>query len=282
MIVRDYNEMKPFLPAMEMKGEPTIFQDALRTAQERLTEFILGSDLEALLEQRDEHQSDLLRRCQRIISVDAFLSSIPEMDLVLTDAGFAVINTQDMAPASKERIQRLFDTMQRKLDDNLDGLVRYLVRTSQYNPWRGTEQFARLSDGLIMTLAEFRDAAVLNPITEPAWPKRWKEFLDLNSALNVALTTTVASYISTEYADEILEKMRDLESFFPKERVVLKLIKTAIAAIAMGDNETGVRQAIKAAQYMKANPDDFPTFMASAAAHDLTLTYTDTPIFSLL
>jgi len=282
MIVKDYNEMKPFLPAMEMKGSPTLFQDALQIAQDRLTEFILGQTLEELLEQRDVNQKDLFRQCQRIISVDAFLSSIPELDLVLTDAGFAVINTQDMAPASKERIQRLCDTMQRKLDDNLDHLVHYLTYTSQYNSWRGTEQFGRLSDGLILTLAEFRDAAVLNPITEPAWPKRWKEFLDLNSALNVALTTTVASYISPEYADEILEKMRDLEPFLPKEKTVLKLIKTAIAAIAMGDNDTGVKQAIKAVQLMKANPDDFPTFIASAAAHDLTLNHTDTPIFSLL
>ena len=49
----------------------------------------------------------------------------------------------------------------------------------------GTEQFARLTDGLIFTYGEFKDVAVLNNITAKIYPKNWSEFMELNSALNV-------------------------------------------------------------------------------------------------
>ncbi len=282
MIVNGYNEMKPFLPNIEMKGTPDIFDDALATAQDDLVEAILGTALEEQLERRDEADRRLMTHCQRVIATEAFLRSIPELDLILTDAGFGVVSNQSFVPASRERVQNLMAALQAKADTGRDRLVSYLLRTSRYDSWRGSEEFARLSDGLIMTMSDFRDAAVLCPATAEAYPHTWSDFLELNASLNVALTTVVASYISTEYADELLEKIRDKETLLPNEAKVLKIVKTAIAAIALGDQTTGVNQAIKAAQLMKHYPDDFPTFSASAAAHDLTLNYTDTPIFSLL
>ncbi len=282
MIVNGYNEMKPFLPNIEMKGRSDIFDDALALAQEALVDAIIGTALEEQLELRAEEDRRLMTHCQRIIATDAFLRSIPELDLVLTDAGFGVVSNQSFVPASRERVDRLTAALQAKADDGRDRLVNYLLRTQQYDSWRGSEEFARLSDGLIMTLTDFRDAAVFCPATSEAYPLTWSGFLKLNGAMNVALTTVVASYISPEYADELLEKIRDREQLLPNETTVLKLVKTAVAAIALGDRETGVGQSIKAAQLMKRHPEDFPTFAASATAHDLTLQYTDTPIFSLL
>lgn len=282
MIVNGYNEMKPFLPNIEMKGRSDIFDDALALTQEELVDAIIGTALEEQLELRAEEDRRLMTHCQRIIATDAFLRSIPELDLVLTDAGFGVVSNQSFVPASRERVDRLTAALQAKADDGRDRLVNYLLRTQQYDSWRGSEEFARLSDGLIMTLTDFRDAAVFCPATSEAYPLTWSGFLKLNGAMNVALTTVVASYISPEYADELLEKIRDREQLLPNETTVLKLVKTAVAAIALGDRETGVGQSIKAAQLMKRHPEDFPTFTASTTAHDLTLQYTDTPIFSLL
>ena len=92
MLVEGYKEMKPFLPAVEMKGQPTIFDDALDVAQNTLVADIIGTDLESQLEQRQSADARLLKLCQRVISQQAFLSSIPDMDLILTDAGFGVVN----------------------------------------------------------------------------------------------------------------------------------------------------------------------------------------------
>ena len=279
MIVASYSEMKPFLPAIAMKGEPTIFDDALEMVQDALVEDIIGEDLETVLEARETGDQRLLKMCQRVIAVEAFLRSIPELDLVLTDSGFGVISNQDIAPASKERVANLTAGLQAKLDESKDRLVSFLMASEKYEDWRGTQQFARLADGLILTFAEFKDVAVYNPRTADLYPKTWTDFLKLNSSLNVALTSDVAAYISPEYASELLEKILDKETLLPSEKKVLHLVKVAIATIALGDRETGITQAIKAANFMKANPGDFPTFIGSDAASDLSNEHSDTPMF---
>lgn len=279
MLVSGYTEMKAFLPAIEMKGTPTIFNDALELAQEALVDDIIGSDLETILERRESEDSRLLKACQRVIAMEAFLKSIPEVDLVLTDSGFGVISNQDVAPASKERVANLTAGLQARLDESKDRLVSFLMASTKYEDWRGTQQFARLADGLILTFTEFRDLAVYNPVSAPLYPKTWQDFLKLNSALNVALTSDVAAYISTDFADELLQKVLDKETLFPNEKKVLRMVKIAIASIAMGDRETGIAQAIKAVAFMRSVPNDFPTFINSSAAQDLTNEHTDTPMF---
>ena len=273
--------MKPFLPAIEMKAAPSVFSDALDTAQQDLVADILGADLEEQLESRDESDAKLMKLCQRAISIAAFLASIPELDVVLTDAGFGVVSNENLAPASKDRVQALTESLQKRLDDGKDRIVTFLMRSEDYASWRGTEEFARLSDGLILTFAEFRDVAVFSPRTAEHYPKTWSEFLRLNPAMNVALMTDVASYISREYAEELLEKIRDCETIIPAETKVLRLVKTAVAAIALGDRDTALGQVFKAVAIMKDAPDDFPTYSGSSAAADLTNEHSDTPIFSM-
>lgn len=181
MIVNGYAEMKPFLPAVEMKGTPTIFNDALEVAQDALVADILGTDLEDRLEGRVSEDRKLLKLCQRVISQQAFLNSIPDMDLVLTDAGFAVTNNEQMTMASRDRVNALTQNLMVKVDASKDALVQYLLK---HEPeWRGTEEFGRLSDGLILTFAEFKDVAVLNNVTAQAYPHSWSDFLELNSAM---------------------------------------------------------------------------------------------------
>lgn len=282
MIVQGYREMKKFLPALSMKGEPALFDDALVSAQEDLAASIVGASLEERIELREVEDARLLTRCQRIISLQAFLASVPEMDLVLTDAGFGVISNQDVAPASKDRVQALRASLQARLDNEKDRLVEYLLTSEQYEDWRGTEEFARLSSGLIMTLREFHDVAVMNARTAPNCPRSWSDFIQLVPALNIALLSDVASYISVDYAEELLEKVRDKEPMLPNEKKVLRMIGAAVTSFAMEDRETGREMAIRAAAFMNAHPDDFPTFMDSSVARaDLTLTHDDSPIFHM-
>lgn len=281
MLLDGYTDMKQFIPTVEMKGEPVIFDDAIDVAQQCLVHDIIGTELETQLESKAPADSRLLRMCQRVIAQQAFLSAIPDVDLILTDAGFGVVNNEHVAMASKDRVQALVENTARKLDESKDALITYLLRTSAYDGWRGTEEFARLSDGLILTFAEFRDLAVLNAVTAPAYPRSWSGFLELNSALNVALMTDVASYISRDYAETIIEKIRDKETFLPIEKKVLKHVKIAIAAIALGDRGLGMDQTMQAVAIMKANIDDFPAFRDSDEFLSLKFDHSDTPIFSM-
>lgn len=93
--------------------------------------------------------------------------------------------------------------------------------------------------------------------------------------------TDVASYISKEYAAEIIEKVRDIEPIKPIEVKALKYIKIAIAAIALGDRKVGFEQTMAAIAVMKANIEEFPTYQDSPEAQAPDINHSDTPIFSM-
>lgn len=67
---------------------------------------ILGSvGLKAL--EDAENKKRLLQLVKSIVCYRAFLSNIHSLDVVLTATGFGVVSTQDMAPASKTRVDAL-------------------------------------------------------------------------------------------------------------------------------------------------------------------------------
>uniref|UniRef100_UPI003FEFC244 DUF6712 family protein n=1 Tax=Candidatus Limisoma sp. TaxID=3076476 RepID=UPI003FEFC244 len=45
--------------------------------------------------------------CSRLVVADALRRAIPSLDIVLTPNGFGVVNTSNLAPASKPRVDRL-------------------------------------------------------------------------------------------------------------------------------------------------------------------------------
>ena len=66
-----------------------------------------------------------------------------------------------------------------------------------------------------------------------------------------------------------------------KPTKVIKLIKIAIAAFAMGDRALGLDQTLKAVAIMRANSDDFPAWSASDESKAVDISHSDTPIFSM-
>lgn len=281
MLVQGYNDMKPFLPSVEMKGTPHIFDDALEVAQESLVLEILGCGLEADLEEFADKDKKLLRLCQRAISLSAFLKVIPDLDLVLTDAGFAVVNNEKVTMASRDRVEALRNGTAVKLDDAKDAVVDYLVRTAAYDYWRESEPFSQLVGALMLSFRDFKSAAVYSNATADAFPRSWTEFHDLLPAMNVALMTEAASYISEEYALELVDKLRDRTPMNAAEKKVLHSLKVALAYSVTGDSESARKTILATYSFMKGAPAQFPTFAASAEARAVMITHDDSPIFSL-
>lgn len=52
-------------------------------------------------------KDDLVCALKRIVAIDAFYRAVPSLDLVLTPNGFGVVQNQNVAPASKERVANL-------------------------------------------------------------------------------------------------------------------------------------------------------------------------------
>lgn len=70
--------------------------------------------------------------CSRLIVAEALLRAIPSLEIVLTPNGFAVVNTSDLAPASKQRVDRHVGSMLSHRDDCIAALLPELVEASKW------------------------------------------------------------------------------------------------------------------------------------------------------
>lgn len=73
----------------------------------------------------------------KILVAKAFADAVPSLDLVVTPTGMAVINTDNLAPASKERVERLISSLRDYVRVNLQ-LLLHICRT--YPVWRESER----------------------------------------------------------------------------------------------------------------------------------------------
>ena len=63
----------------------------------------------------------------RLVVADALRRAIPSLDIVLTPNGFGIVNSSNIAPASKPRVDRLVGSMLSHRDDCIAALLPELV-----------------------------------------------------------------------------------------------------------------------------------------------------------
>ena len=68
----------------------------------------------------------------RLVVADAMRRAIPSLDIVLTPNGFGIVNSSNIAPASKPRVDRLVGSMLSHRDDCISALLPELVGASKW------------------------------------------------------------------------------------------------------------------------------------------------------
>lgn len=126
--------IREFIPnvLLEVEGETPIDDKLapwIQSAKDWLESEYLGPG--DFLSEQDNY------RALRIVVLKALADAVPSLDLVVTPTGFGVINTETIAPASKERVERLLESLKRKVDDELDILIEFC---HQYPEWRESER----------------------------------------------------------------------------------------------------------------------------------------------
>lgn len=117
---------------LEVEGETPLADKLapwIRSAKDWIESECLGPD--DYLNEGDNY------RALRIIVWKAFADAVPSLDIVVTPTGFGVVNTDTIAPASKERIERLVQALRNKADAELEILLGFCHR---YPEWRESER----------------------------------------------------------------------------------------------------------------------------------------------
>lgn len=115
-----------------VEGEQTLYdriQSELMIAQHWFIENV--TPLTLVIETED------VQLASKAIAYHAYALSIPALDLVLTPTGFGVVNNNNTAPASKDRVDRLIANCLQVRDNAIQALIKHLDTTSP--AWRASD-----------------------------------------------------------------------------------------------------------------------------------------------
>lgn len=273
MILSNTTKAAEFLPSLNLSVDNTRFNDFFRGAQEWLVCHIIGEDIEDVLEeaipegQEDQHL-DLRTHCQRVIAEIALLKVVPEMDMQLTEAGFAVQNNDNFSPASSQRVDRLIAKMPERIASDVDALVRFLMKNSiddgAYGDWRDSEQFKYLTSAFIPLCEVFTAyCSGLQPDKKPSM--KYDDFYASIPLMARELRNVADYYVSRAEIDRLLGMYRDNSLQEIHRKAIVCLEDCAVAALRY--NMAHARNAaVCARDIMLDNLGDFPAFAASPAS----------------
>lgn len=283
MILNNLNEARQFLPSVNVTVESDRFKDFFRRAQEWLVAKVVGTDIEDVLETDIELTStdihkELRLKCQRVIAEKALLDAIPEMDMQLTEAGFAVQNNDDFSPASSQRVDRLLAKMPERIAADVDALVRFLMKTSigngAYGYWRSSDQFNYLTAAFMPQIEDYNRYAM------PKAKNYDEYYLSIPLMANI-VKNVAAYYVSGEEIDRLKELYRD-NDLLDIHRTAIRGLREVAAAGYSGDTNRARNAAVCVRNIMLTDPDRFPAFKASPAYNTPTVNLDGGKIVNML
>ena len=257
MLINNDQQLRELIPNVfsNVKGEAPLFEKLapfLSSAEQWLIRnFASQKTFNTICGYTDDNQTKTT--AERIIVCEALRNAVPSLDLVLTPNGFGVVSNQNIAPASKERVARLINSLTAQRDDLLEVFMPMLVGASK---WKESEQYRFFSATLfpninLSTLCGFNS-------------NRWEKYLVLREQIIGIEASLADEFVSPELMNELRKFVIDGNS---NENIatVIRGIKSQVVDVLKG-SIVSTRHMIDIVNIIRNNPDDFPQWHNSATA----------------
>lgn len=192
-----------------------------------------------------------------LIMSEAMRQAIPSLDVVLTPNGFGIVSNQNVAPASKERVERLIESMTAGRDLNIDYLLDSL---SEREDWLQTKQ----RDWFCQTLLQSPRDAELG-VYGPEWTgNRWEAFIELRERARNIEAAIAERWVS----EELMERLRQaiITPGSPSEDTALALrLRDCVFAELKGEPRR-CRMLDRVVNYVRQRPEEYPEWAESDTA----------------
>lgn len=204
--------------------------------------------------ERPEH-TELIELCRKVVSLDAYQRAIPFLDLIQTANGFGIISNANLAPASRDRVDRLLRETVIQRDNEVEVLLDYLEETPLFHDaWKGAKAYSILSDCLIMTAKELHRLC--------AWEGTRQDFMKLKPVLMLRMYNELGRWLGRAFIDELVEQQRDGD-LTADNASVLDILKISLANFATGNIKDAETYCADVITTMDRRIEAYPTYAAS-------------------
>lgn len=257
-LINNDTDLRRYIPnqVVTVKGEQTLYEKIaywLDTAEQWIFDtFCPASVIDAIL--ADNPQSAILHPLAAIAAHQALADAIPSLDLVQTVNGFAVVSNQNLAPASRDRVDRLIAAHRSQRDTAISALIPRLAAVPQ---WRDTPQCDYFRSTLFPTPAHIR------PLASGA--ATWERYEELHPDIAAAEDRLAAEYISPELMQRLRDETLGLSLLSTLDSRLCEALRAHVADIIQDRplRDTALRDIV---DYIRRRPDTFPEWHRSATA----------------
>lgn len=268
MLINSESQLRKYLPNAfaTVEGEVSLYdklEPYLMEAQTWMINSITGKECVTQLTEEADDNAAKAEAC-RVMTCDALMHAIPALDVVLTPNGFGVVSNQNIAPASKDRVQRLIDSIEMQRDDAIMHLMKYL-RSNRL--WLESQIFRIWSKTLLPDIAITTQLGIRD--------HQFSAYLSLMPRIIQIEAMLAAEFISPELLDHLHKYQFGIgfATMSPAEKAgrayVLTHLRTEIVSQLGGAplNRTFMNDLV---QMIRSEPDLFPQWRDSATAQLFT------------
>lgn len=256
-LITDQATLAPYIPNMivNVKGETALFDKIavhLQAAEDWVIRtFTSQKPFTAIVGYAADNQIRTLTA--RLIVAEALRLAVPSLDLVFTPNGFAVTQTANLTPASKQRVDRLIGSLNTLRDDCISQLLPLLPGVSQ---WLNSERAEYFGATLFPTLEIVEQV--------PGNTPKWEHWLELRPKV----IDLEASLAEEWFSPELMSVLRDrnLRQTLPDtdKRFVAEIQAQIVGYLTNGSFST--RRLADIVNFIRRNPAAFPEWHNSATA----------------
>lgn len=190
----------------------------------------------------------------RLVVADALRRAIPSLDIVLSPNGFGVVNTSNLAPASKPRVDRLIGSMLSHRDDCIAALLPGLVGASK---WLTSSQ----ADFFGATL--FPDLSIVDAVGG-ATGSKWDRYLELRPQVIDLEASLAEEWLSPELMSAL--RSETLRGDLPvKRHEIVRQVKAQVVGY-LRSGSFNSRRLADIVNYIRQNAESFEEWHKSETA----------------
>ena len=257
-LINNDTDLRRYIPnqVVAVKGEASLFDKIthwLYTAEQWIfATFCPSSVIDAIL--ADKSLSAFHATLAAVAAHRALADAIPSLDLVQTVNGFAVISNQNLAPASRDRVDRLIAAHRSQCDTAISALIPQLAAVAE---WRDTPPCDYFRSTLFPTPAHIR------PLASGA--ATWERYEELHPAIVAAEDRLAAEYISHNLMQRLRDETLGLSPLSGIDARLCEALRAHVADIIQDRplRDIALRDIV---DYIRRHPDTFPEWHRSDTA----------------